>query len=444
MSARALAMRVLTRLEKGRIERIREPLAQARLPPRDRAFAWELAHGVLRTERFLDFVAGTAVDRGLPRDPLLLVALRLGIYQLLFVDGMPPRAAVHETVALLRRNQAFANAVLRRIGDRLAARAADPAQPDLEVALSPRRALVLPAPGLLAAADPVAVRYSLPDFLLSRWRRTLGEGPAAAVAAASSAVPRPFLRAMGGWSGGDLAAALAAEGVACSATGDPQVLRCDGGLPPVHTELFRDGAFVVQDPTAARAALAVAAVPGATVVDLCAAPGTKTVLLAERVRPDGVVFAHDPDPRRRGRIGENAARLRLLPWIRVVDDPAALPVADAVLADVPCSNTGVLARRVEVRRRLAPETFAALARVQEQILRRAVGLVRPGGQVVYSTCSIEPEENEQVVAAVAAATDVRVERAATTLPREGVCDGGFCAVLRDGRAAGVPGGAPPG
>lgn len=188
---------------------------------------------------------------------------------------------------------------------------------------------------------------------------------------------------------------------------------------------------MVQDPTALAAAAEVPCGPGDIVVDLCAAPGTKTTALAERVQPAGRVFAFDVDPQRRERIAENVARLRLEASVTIVGDAKSLPVADAVLADVPCSNTGVLARRVEVRRRLQPTTFAELAALQRRLLRQALGLCRPGGAVVYSTCSIDREENEDVVDAVLAEAGSSFTRGAQrlTLPRAEVCDGGYFAVL---------------
>src|SRR5262245_10513532 len=428
MAARGSALRALQQLAKGRIERIADGL-DGRLEPRDRALANDLATGVVRNERLLDFVLSAFVDRRLPRDPRTLAALRLGAFQLLLLDGMPPRAAVHETVALLQRERAFANAVLRRIGASIESRTADPAAAATELALSPTRTLVLPPPGLAAAADAVALRHSLPDFLVERWRRAHGDAVTAAIAQATSTAPALFLRACGR-SGAALLEQLAAEDVRCTATDHPLVVRCDGGAP-FGTAAFRAGTFVAQDPTAVRAAEAVGAGPGMTVVDLCAAPGTKATLLAERVQPDGAVFAYDVDPARRLRIGENSERLGLQRWLRVVDDPAALPAAaDAVLADVPCSNTGVLARRVEVRSRLTAATFAELAARQRALLLQAIDLARPGAGVVYSTCSIEQEENDDVVAAVAAAGTAAVAATALTLPVARVRDGGFTALLR--------------
>ncbi len=444
MSARGTALRVLQQLEKGRIERVADELERADLEPRDRALANDLVLGVLRNERFLDFVLAGLVARRLPKDPRSRAALRLGAFQLLLLDGMPPRAAVHETVALLQRERAFANAVLRRLALAIESRPADPARADLEIELSPARTLVVPAPGLAAATDRLALRHSLPDFVVARWRAAHGDAAAAGIAAAASRQPALFLRACGGRTGAELAELLRSEGIRCAAMPHPLVVRCDGGAP-FGTETFRKGLFVAQDPTAVKAAEAVGAAPGMTIVDLCAAPGTKATLLAERVQPDGIVFAYDLDEHRRRRIADNSERLGLQRWLRIVDRVTDLPRVDAVLADVPCSNSGVLARRVEVRRRLQPDSFATMAAVQRQILQQALGLVRPGGHVVYSTCSIEPEENDAVAAAVAATTGAVIETSEWTLPAERLHDGGYFAVLRvpaaPGPGAGSPGSA---
>jgi 16S rRNA (cytosine967-C5)-methyltransferase len=429
-SARAVALRALVSLAKGRANRLRAVLDLAPLEPREMAFAYELAHGVLRNERMLDFALATCAHRGLPEDPLLRSALRLGAHQLLFVAGMPPHAAVHATVALVRHNQGFANAVLRRLANMVEARAADAGKPLLEIALSPSRTLVLPPPGL--PADPaaaLAIRHSLPDFLVQRWQARLSAADLQAVCAASNATPDVFLRAANRCpDAASLVARLDLEGVRCEPTEHPRLARWVAGGSPFATKAFAEGLFLAQDLTAVRAAELVPVQPGMTVVDLCAAPGTKTTLLAERVRPGGLVFAYDRDPVRSRRITENSQRLGLLEWIRVVTAVAQLPSADVVLVDAPCSNTGVLARRVEVRRRISPESFAELAPVQRELLQQAGQLVRPGGTVAYSTCSIEPEENGELVRA-ALPTGFTITAEVTTLPRVGRGDGGYVALL---------------
>ncbi len=429
--ARAVALRALVALERGDSGRVREALRVGGLEPRDAAFAFELAHGVLRRERLLDHVLAGVVHRGLPQDPSLRIALRLGAYQLLFVPGMPTHAAVHETVELVRGNKGFANAILRRVAGARADRAA--VDPVRELPLGAERAFVLPAPLPGDELARLAIVHSLPDFLLVRWQEQFGIAAVREIAAAASATPEVFLRASAGTPVPALAAELASAGVTTAPAGHARLLRWSGGASPFGTAAFREGRFAVQDPTALLAAEAVPCGAGDTVVDLCAAPGTKTAVLAERVRPGGRVVAFDVDPARRARIGENVARLALADTVQVAADRARLPRAAAVLVDVPCSNTGVLARRVEVRRRLEPGTFAELAAVQRRLLAEAVALCEPGGAVVYSTCSIEREENDDVVQAVLLdPASPRCELGANlrTLPRAGERDGGYFAVLR--------------
>lgn len=438
-SARSAALHALVALERGTADRLRTALDAARLVGREQALANELAHGVLRRERLLDHVLAPFAHRGLPKDPALRSALRLGVYQLLFVGGMPAHAAVHETVALVRENRGFANALLRRVADRIEARPAEPLRASTELSLSPTRCCVLAAPLPDDPVERLAVEHSLPSALLRRWVADFGLDGVAAIAAAASAVPGVFLRAVGG-DRPALAAELVAAGVQVEAVEHPRLLRWCGGESPFGTAAYRRGGFVVQDPTAVAAAEAVPCGPGAVVVDLCAAPGTKTTLLAERVRPGGRVFAWDVAPDRRVRIGENVARLGLGDVVQVVGAAAELPPADAVLADVPCSNSGVLGRRVEVRRRLTPASLPPLVAVQRELLTQALALAKPGGAVVYSTCSIDRDENDGVVAAVLAGpagAGWRMVESHRTLPLAGRHDGGYWALLRRQAVAGT-------
>lgn len=436
-TSRAVAFRALLQLEQGRCQRVREALERGfrapgeRLPPRDMAFAFELAHGVVRNTRWLDAILATFAHRGMPKDPALLCAIRLGAHQLLMVPGMPAHAAVNETVGLLHRNQAFANAMLRAVARAVVDRPADPARATTEVALSPTRTLVLAAPGLapvFAAHDPLAVRHSLPDWLVARWRKAHGDR-VQSICEASSAIPHVFLRATEhAGSAARLAEQLAIDGVRTEPAMHPAVLQWSGGESPFATRAFREGWCVVQDPTAVRAAEALGVAPGETVVDLCAAPGTKTMLLAERAGPTGHVHAHDVDPVRCQRIRENVARLRFADRVTVTADAATLPRADAVLADVPCSNTGVLGRRVEVRHRLTEQAIADLTSLQRTILEQAIALAKPGGRVAYSTCSIEPEEDGELVRSVLR-PGIELVSEQLNLPAAGSCDGGYVAVL---------------
>lgn len=430
---RRAAIDALLAVEKGRVRRLVDALQVRGMNRKEAGLARELATGTERNRGWLDFVVGGVAHRDLPRDPLVRSAIRLGAYQLLFLSRVPAHAAVHESVALAPRLKPLVNALLRGISRQVENRAPDPDVPHREIPLEGNRTLVLADNGL---PDPredwigyMAQRHSLPPFLVSRWAEHLGRTRAGAVCAACSSRPALHLRvnrAKG--TREELQELLAAEGVESSPADHPLMLRWDGGVPPFGTRPFAEGWFVIQDPTALRAAEAVGAEPGETVIDLCAAPGTKATFLAQAVTASGSVHAYDAAPNRRQRIRENVERLGLQGVLEVVEDPGKLVPAIKVLVDVPCSNTGVLARRVEVRRRLDPGLFRDLASVQGQLVRGAMDLVLPGGRLVYSTCSLEPEENEEVVRnALREGWELLQEK--LTLPEPPIADGGYFAVL---------------
>lgn len=440
--ARWRALTALVALERGRTPRLREALRVDGLSSRDRALALELTLGVERRRITVDAVLQALATRGaLPADPYVLSALRLGAYQVLFLPRVATHAAVATAVGLVRKQRSFVNAVLRRLVAMVVERPCDDRRVRAEMALPPRegqaRTLaftsdVLPDPES-APAEFLAVRCGVPAEFVARWRQHYGAARAEAIAAASMATPGVTLRVRAGVGVDALRRMLADEGVATTLTSDPRLLRlgdvADGS--PFATRAYRDGAFSVQDPTALLAADAVAARPGETILDLCAAPGGKASALAEALAGSGAVFAHDADPARLALVAEACRRLRLEATLRVVADLAQAPAAvDAVLVDVPCSNTGVLARRVEVRRRRLAPALTALVRAQTDLLATAVGRTRPGGRVVYSTCSLEPEENRGVVDAVCATrSGVTVLRDQLTWPEAGDHDGGYFAVL---------------
>lgn len=411
-SARALALAALTAVESRRASRLDRVLALEDLDHRDRAFARELAQGTERQHLFLDFVLGQLVDKGLPKDPQVLSALRLGAYQLLCMAGVQDHAAVHETVALVEHHRGFVNGVLRNLARRIQGAGIAP---------------LLPPEG---TQEHLAMVSGLPPFLVSRWVETFGLEAARQVCEAARTKPTmtlaPTHRALGVE---PLQQRLEAEGVSTRPLEEPGMLVWEGGASPLAGKAFADGWFLVQGPTARAAVQAVAAAAGETVLDLCAAPGTKTVFLAEAVGPEGRVLAFDVDVERRQKINENCARVGVADRVQVLEDLAGLATPPhRVLVDAPCSNTAVLARRLEVRRWISAATIRDLARVQVELLRQAVGYCRPGGRVVYSTCSLEPEENHEVVAAVVGA-GCRLVSEQLSLPRGPATDGGYFAVL---------------
>lgn len=433
LSARSLARNALVALERGRSERLRSELEGRGVEGRDLAFAFELSHGVIRRQRLLDHVLLGFALRGLPKDPQQRVTLRLGAYQLLFVPGMKAHAAVHETVGLIvHNNRGFANAILRRVASSVKELEEGAELKAMhEIALPGGRKVELAKRLPRDEVRRLAIVHSLPEWLAQRFAAQHGVEGLRAIATAASETPGIYLRAGKHIERAALQAELVAAEVEVEPCDHQRLLHWTGGNSPFATPPFDAGQFVVQDPTAMLAVQAVPCKPGDTVVDLCAAPGTKTTWLAESVQPDGRVFAFDIDEKRLGRIAENANRLNLTDVISLVAKAADLPMADCVLADVPCSNSGVLGRRVEVRGRLEEQTFSDLPKLQGELLEQSIQLTKPGGHTVYSTCSIDREENEDVVAAAQAAhPGLELVDSKLTLPEAGKHDGGFFAVLR--------------
>jgi len=210
----------------------------------------------------------------------------------------------------------------------------------------------------------------------------------------------------------------------------------DPGGPLSDLAALRDGLCTVQGMAASAAAPLVAPQPGERVLDVCSAPGSKACQLAELARGEAGVVALDISPRRLGQVAQNVRRLGARTVWLVAGDASACERLfraefDAALLDVPCSNTGVLARRVESRWRLSAERIGNLASLQRRLIASAVQVVRPGGRLVYSTCSLEPEENEQVIEALCGArTDWRLAESKYILPSRVSDDGGYVALLR--------------
>jgi 16S rRNA (cytosine967-C5)-methyltransferase len=377
----------------------RRPLAL-----RDAALATELVFGTLRWQRYLDWILAPHSRRPLQAlDPRPLVLLRMTAYQLAFLERVPAFAAVDDAVTLSREGRgagpgvpAFVNAVLRAFARR-GAREREPRPP----------------------ADPVealALRGSFPSWLATRWVTRYGLQEAEALMRALNERPPLTLRTNTLRGTRDaLAGRLAREdGVRAQATTyAPEGLVVEHAGRPAGWRAFADGAFAIQDEASMLVARLLDPRPGDTVGDTCAAPGTKSAHLAQLMDNRGRVIAMDPQAGRLGLVAEAAARLgasivEVRPGPVEVLGPELAGRCDAVLVDAPCSNLGVLRRNPEVKWRRVPGDVAASAARQRAILAAAVTMVRPGGRLVYATCSLEPEENDEVVAALLAATPALV------------------------------------
>ena len=392
--ARRAAARVLTRVsEEGAFAdlALEAEIDRDQLDARDAALATEIALGVLRWQRWLDALMAPHSRRPLERlDPPVLTALRMAVYQLAFLDRVPARAAVHDAVELVKPRARpgvaeFVNAVLRSFA---------------------RGGSAGPGPPL--PADPLerlAVRCSFPTWLCARWVARFGEREAERLMLAMNDRPPLTVRTNTLRTTRDaLAARLAAEeGVRVTPTARaPEGLQVEHGGAPGRWSALRDGDAVPQDEASMLVSRLLDPQPGDLVADACAAPGTKTTHLAALMRDRGRILAFDPQPARLALVAGSTARL----GITIVETregpvealaPALAERCDRVLVDAPCSNLGVLRRNPEVKWRRAPGDVPVAADRQRAILGAAASMVRPGGWLVYATCSLEPEENDQVM-----------------------------------------------
>jgi 16S rRNA (cytosine967-C5)-methyltransferase len=380
-ASRAVAAEICTDLRRG------EFLDQAferRIGPldaRDRRWTRELVYGMLRNRGSIDAILSDRVRGGLVRlDPDVIDLLRLGVYQLTNMGSVPAYAAIAQTVELAKRRHGLGasklvNAVLRRT---------DRERDELNVA----------APS--DANEALALKYSHPRWLIARWIERWGEQDTERLLAVNNAEAPIAIRPYG-IVREQLEAMLEEAGVhVAEAPYARDSIAISGGITFTELGAFKKGLFFVQDP-AATLVTEYAAIPqGATVADLCAAPGGKSLELS---RTAGTVIASDKSFGRLQRLLANQRRLETTNLYAFVGDarhPAITPV-DAVLIDVPCTGTGTFRRHPDARWRLKVSDLAVMSALQKTIIRAAQKVVKPGGLMIYSTCSLEPEENEEQI-----------------------------------------------
>jgi 16S rRNA (cytosine967-C5)-methyltransferase len=448
-NARSLALQILLDCRKHDAfvqEILDRQLAEHPLSPGDRRLVTQLVYGVLRRRGTLRALLEPFVNRPAHKvETWLWDALYLGACQLALLSHVPAHAAVHETVELAVRfgrpgARGFLNGVLRRLAELITyERVASAAADALPLERGEYRRLarpVLPDP----VAHPVeylAAAFGLPDWLVRRWLPRYGVEECQRLGF-WFAGPAPLTLRCNPLRCGreQLLAALRGAGYVAEAGEHPQSVRLHEAGPIRDLPGYHEGWFSVQDESAMRVASALAPEPGETILDLCAAPGGKATHLAELMGNTGRIVACDTEERRLQTVESLARRLGLSTIETVtLSSPQgeATPPGgpfDRVLVDVPCSNTGVLGKRPEARWRLRPEDLRQLVTLQTRLLRLAIESVRPGGAIVYSTCSIEPEENRQVIETMLGErTDVRLEADEESMPGK-PADGGYWARLR--------------
>ena len=382
-------------------------LAKTPLQSADRAFVLELFYGVLRNLSLLDYWIGTLRSGRIDAD--LRDILRLGLYQL-FIAKTPEHAAVYETVELApRRQRSIVNALLRS-----AARGGKELRRKTN-------------------AQPFEIRASHPKFLIARWEKAFGRDAAEALCEWNNTPPAIYARI---------------NQLKIDVLGFLERHRTARTLPntsnfvelPSPANALEAGDGYVQDPSTAIACELLQPQPGETVLDACAAPGGKTSYIAELMENRGLLVACDRDSGRLRMLDENLSRLGVRNGKVVRQDWSMSPVAkeifpkasfDRILVDAPCTNTGVMRRRVDLRWRLKPVDFARTQKRQIEIVRAVLPLLKPDGILVYSTCSIEAEENEEVVHELRRTmSTLQLEEERRMLPFIDHFDGAFAARFR--------------
>jgi len=367
---------------------------------RGRRFLTQLVYGTVRHKLLADYILSKLLHQPLDKLPGPIRAiLRMGVYEALFLQQVPFPAMVHTSVDLARRfghagTARLVNAILRRVPKSLDA-----------VELPPRAAGV---------AAHLSVRHSLPLWLVAGWLDAFGEEGAEALCAASNTEAPVAIRAnVLRNSAGELAALLSEKGFKIEKkTPVPEELTIVDGPPPAQSKLFDEGLYLVQDAASMLPPHLLEPKAGERILDLCAAPGSKTTHVAALMEGRGRVTAVDIHPGKLGLVLENAGRLGLGNIGAVCADGSAPPfgeVFDGVLVDAPCSGLGTLRRHPDLKWRVHEDTPRRLQEQQVALLRAAIRLCKMNGLVVYSVCTFSREETEEVARAIFASEAVRPE-----------------------------------
>ncbi len=432
---REIAARVLQQRQTGEAfteTLLERALVRANLSAADRGLCQELVYGVVRWQATLDWLIARKTQ-GRTQKAGLQSVLRLGLYQIFWLDRVPDHAAVHESVELARRNgfgpqAGFVNAVLRAY---------------VREAESIRKSLFE-----LRSAQP-ALGCSHPAWLVERWQARWGKEQTRRLLEWNNTPPKTFARVNTlKTDAGHLLELWREEGVEYDFFprpwyGENLVFELKSHPPLARLPSFQQGFFYIQDPSTLLAVGELNAQPGEAILDLCAAPGGKTTYLAQLVKNEARIVAADVSSDRLKLVQENCARLGVTcvfaqPEIRNPKSeirPGLTPPGheqfDRVLVDAPCSNTGVMRRRVDLRWRLQAEEIDRLRATQLALLGQAANRLRTGGTLVYSTCSLESEENGNVVQGfLQTHRGFTLEREKALRPFVEGVDGAYVAVLR--------------
>jgi 16S rRNA (cytosine967-C5)-methyltransferase len=388
---REIAVQVLHRRQEGQfVENLLETaVGRARLAPADRGLCQELVYGIVRWQATLDWLIARKAKNSPPK-PLVQDLLRLGLYQIFWLDRIPNHAAVNETVELTKGNRlsaqaGFINAVLR--GYLREFDATKQLLAELKV-------------------NQPHIGYSHPEWLVDRWLKRWGDESTLRLLEWNNSPPKTFARVntlkadpgklLAQWRDED----VEYDFVRYDWIEENLVFELKSHPPLARLPSFQQGLFYVQDPSTLLAVKALDPKPDETILDLCAAPGGKLTYIAQLMNNNGRLIAQDLSPERMKLIEQNCARLGVICVQQMFSstlNPRPSTLFDRILIDAPCSNTGVMRRRVDLRWRIKPEEIPRLRAMQLDLLKLAAASLKPEGALIYSTCSLEPEENQEVI-----------------------------------------------
>lgn len=413
-ASRILATRILVRW----LERRDFPDRLLPEAAEDRGFVMDMVFGTVRYWRTLEWVLARHVKRR--PAPELRAALLLGAHQILFMEDVADHAALHATVESVKHGQSgqsgFVNAVLRSI-------------------LREREEILAEL-----AEAPLAVRTSHPDALVDRWTAVHGASDTAALCDWNNQPAQTVVALLpdANISAADLLSRWQAAGVAADKhPAHEDCLVVGHGHRVEELEGYKEGFFVPQDAATLAAVELLKAAPGQRILDACAAPGGKTGQIAARMERCGELVAMDLHDDRLSRLEENLRRLRLDQWVRVLPGDSGqaevmepLGLFDRILLDAPCTNSGVLRRRPDARWRFSAARLRTMVAQQRRLLLNLLPHLATGGRLVYSTCSLEPEENQELIAAILAECHgFKIAAARSRFPPRDNTDGAFaCAI----------------
>ncbi len=412
--------------------------------------ATDLVYGTVRNRCAIDLVLGSVADTPAKRiSPLLINIVRLGIYELVYRPETPEHSIINDAAENTKsvaaaRQVGFVNAVLRKIASRIQDREVLISNEDVRSILPGNNGIgckfdrrILPDP----ETQPDAyfnIAYSIPRWLINEWLEEYGLENTKEICIASNRRSSIYLRPNIIKTTAYGLAELLGAGIQFEITPDEKMVKLKRSGKITALPGFDTGMFSVQDFAAAQAVAAFEPQQGWKILDLCAAPGTKTTQLAELTDNKAQIFATDINSVRLERVKENSQRLGLT-CIEVFEYSQLDDIArrqgpfDAVLVDVPCSNTGVLAKRPEVRLRIKQKGIEKLMQTQAELLKTAIDLVKPGGKICYSTCSILKAENQQQIHNfLAESANLQLVSEQMLLPSAGEFDhdGGYYAILK--------------